>query len=532
MKTAGRRVPPRVATGDPPSRLPANPGGGIFTLVNGFWIASRCVDETPDVPLCEALKPVSTPVPGRGEILCTMLRGGRQPDLRSRVRSRCCTGGEMREGHEAGSAHGVWIVNQYASAPDRAAGTRHYDLARALVQRGWDVTVFAAGVSHMTGREERLRGAGLCRSQVFDGVRFVWLRTFPYHGNTWRRQVNMLSYLVAFLVVQTRSRRPGVVIGSTVHPFAAFGGWLAARLRGATFAFEIRDLWPQTLVDLGALQPGSPGERLLRGLEAFLVRRATVVITLIPGIRDYLVEHHLPADHVVYIPNGVDLAEFDARMEEAIDGTPAACRCLGEIRRMRAAGRFVFAYAGTFGRVNRLDTVIRAAAIADQARPGRIGLILVGDGPERAELEQLARAEPSVAVMPAVPKTVIPALLHRVDATVVHATRTPVYRYGISFNKLFEYMAAGRPVLFACQSAYDPVAVAKAGIVVQPDDPAELARAMLELAAAPADERTAMALAGRNFVAQEHDMARLGERFADVVASAVPRGTLPAAHGR
>ena len=153
----------------------------------------------------------------------------------------------------------VWIVNHYAATPDEPAGTRHYALARELVTRGHAVTIFAASFGHHSGRERRLASRSLYRSEWHDGVRFVWLRTLPYRGNTWRRPLNMLSFLVTFLVVQTREKAPDTVVGSTVHPFAALGGWVAARLRGADFVFEIRDLWPQTLVDLGAMRAGSPG---------------------------------------------------------------------------------------------------------------------------------------------------------------------------------------------------------------------------------------------------------------------------------
>jgi hypothetical protein len=119
----------------------------------------------------------------------------------------------------------VWIINQYAVAPDRAgaAGSRAFDLGRALVARGHQVTIFAAGVNHITGMEERVSARRLYHSATLDGVRFVWLRTFPYLGNTWRRPINMMTFLVAFLLVQTRYPRPTVVVGSTVHPFAAWG---------------------------------------------------------------------------------------------------------------------------------------------------------------------------------------------------------------------------------------------------------------------------------------------------------------------
>lgn len=415
----------------------------------------------------------------------------------------------------------VWMVNHYASTPEHSAGTRHFSLAKELLARGHAVTIFAAGVSHKSGLEAHLGRSQLFRAEWVQGVRFVWLRTVPYRGNTWRRQVNMLSFLAAFLVVQSREPRPDLVIGSTVHPFAALGGWLAAKLRGARFAFEIRDLWPQTLVDLGALRQGSPGERLLRFLEAFLVRRATAVITLLPGVRAYLEEQGLPADHVVYIPNGVDPEAFG----DTAPGGPlpaSAEAVLAEIARLRGEGRFVLGYLGAFGRVNRVDLVAEAAKIAEERQPGRVGVVLVGSGPERPAVERQAADSPAVTVGPAVPRTAVPAILAALDATIVHATYTPVYRYGISFNKLFEYMAAARPVVFACDSAYDPVAATGAGLTVAPDDPAGLAEALLAMARATPEALAAMGAAGRAYVAREHDFAALGEQLLGVVEGGPP----------
>ena len=421
---------------------------------------------------------------------------------------------------ESDASH-VWIVNQYASAPDSPFGSRHHSLARELLGRGHAVTIFAASFGHQSGRDKRLAGRSLYRSEWFDGVRFVWLRTFPYHGNSWRRQVNMLSFLVVFLVVQTRVRSPDAVIGSTVHPFAALGGWGAARLRGARFMFEIRDLWPQTLVDLGALRVGSPGERVLRALEAFLVRRSTAVITLLPGVRAYLSERALPADRVVYLPNGVDLALFSAPV--AGGEAPAAVAAgLEHIARLRAEGRFVLGYLGAFGRVNRTDLIVEAAKECERRASGRIGVVLIGDGPERREVEKLADGNPAVVVGRAVPKPFVPRILRALDATVVHATYTPVYRYGISFNKLFEYMASERPVVFACESAYDPVKATGAGITIPPDDPHRLADAFLELADMTPQVRAAMGAAGREYVVREHNFKRLGETLAALIEDRLP----------
>jgi glycosyltransferase involved in cell wall biosynthesis len=415
----------------------------------------------------------------------------------------------------------VWIVNHYADAPDRPSGTRHFDLARRLVSRGHSVTIFASGFNHVTGREERLSGRRLYRSQTFEGVHFVWLKTFAYRGNTWRRQVNMLSYLVVFLLVQTRFERPAAVVGSTVHPFAALGGWLAARARGARFVFEIRDLWPQTLVDLGALREGSVVERLLRAIEAFLVRRASLVLALQPGVRDYLAARGLPTAHFAYLPNGVDLAAFDAQARPSgrEPDRVEVVRAIETVRAMRRDGRFVLGYVGALGRVNDVGVIVRAANLAELRAPGRIGLVVIGDGPERPTVEREASDRSAVFIGQPVPKRFVPELLVELDATVVHATETPIYRYGISFNKLFEYMAAARPVVFACTSAYDPVAGTGAGIYLRPDDPEALAEAFLELAGLDQAQRAAMGAAGRTYVEANHNIERLGDRLAELLVT-------------
>ena len=142
------------------------------------------------------------------------------------------------------STRRLWVVNHYAIPRTVLSGTRHFDLSRRLVERGYEVTIFAAGFSHMTGREERVASGRLFRSATFDGVRFVWLRTFPDRGNTWRCQLNMLSFLAVFVVVQSRWVAPDAIVGSTVHPFAAFGAWLVARWRGARFDLNPRSLAP------------------------------------------------------------------------------------------------------------------------------------------------------------------------------------------------------------------------------------------------------------------------------------------------
>ena len=414
----------------------------------------------------------------------------------------------------------MWILNHYADTPDRPAGTRHYSLAQAVVRHGGDVTVFAASRFRWTGKDDRSGGGrALARTQRVDGVRFVWLWTIPYYGNSLRRIANMLSYAVIVCVAQAGRPAPDVVVGSTVHPFAALAGWTIAKVRGARFVYEVRDLWPQTLIDLGAITERSLSARVLAAIEAHLVRRAETVITLLPGMAAYLGRRGLPAGHVVYLPNGADLDEGRIGLGGAPRDGGAASSLLDDLARRRQRGEVVFAYLGSHGQVNRLDVVLSAHHLASGRTQRPMALYFIGDGPEKAALRQLAAdlGVSNVVFADPVPKNLVPAVLEAVDVGVVHATSTPVYQYGVSFNKVFDYMAARLPIAFACTTANDPVVAAGAGLSVAPDDPDALADALVELAELPPEERRQLGAAGRAFVEREHDMARLGDQFAEVV---------------
>jgi glycosyltransferase involved in cell wall biosynthesis len=403
----------------------------------------------------------------------------------------------------------LWIFNHHATAPDQGSGTRHYDLAEQMVSAGHEVTIFAAGFNHFTGREERLGRGQLYGIDTWNGVRFVWLRTISYRRNDVRRLLSMLSYLVVAIVVQSRFRRPTHVIGSTVHPLAALAGYLVAGMRLARFFFEIRDLWPQTLIDLGAMRERSAAARVLRRLERFLVEHSSGVIAVLPGVAAYLAEASVRPAELLYLPNGVaPPRESPGRL-----GTSTR-QLLERIGGWRDGGRFVLVYTGSHGVHNRLGVVLDAARRLAAAER-RIMIVLVGDGTEKPDLAARLDAEPldNLVMHDPIAKADVPTLLASADACLLHMTRTPVYRYGVSFNKLFDYMASGRPVLFACEASNDPVADADAGLSVPPDDPDAMAAAAVDLSRMPASELARLGANGRRYVEEQHDVRELARQL-------------------
>ena len=399
----------------------------------------------------------------------------------------------------------IWILNHYASLPDRPAGTRHFDFGRVLAGQGHGVTIFASSFSHHSLREERLAPGRWLRSQRVDGVRFVWLRTVPYARNGPCRVLNMLSYTAGVLLAQWRFARPDVVVGSSVHPGAAVAGYLIARARRVPFVFEVRDLWPQALIDMGVLPERSLAARLLRLLERFLYRRARVVISLLPRAAGYITSAGIASEKIIYIPNGF------APDPPAVAATPPLPAVLAGIEERRRAGCLVAGYTGAHGLANGLPSLLEAARALRDRGVADIALVFVGDGPAKPECERLASGHglANVDFYPPVPKQQVPAVLRALDVALFPLRDESVARYGLSSNKLFDYLASGRPVLSCCGVPDNPVQLSGGGLCVPAESPGAVADALLAFAAMGEPERRLMGEKGRRWVRQEHSVTRL-----------------------
>lgn len=202
----------------------------------------------------------------------------------------------------------VWIVNHYAQTPGGVGGTRHYQLAKALRRQGWNACILAASTEYNTGFQRLAQGERV-RLDVIDEIPFLWLRAPVYRGNGLSRIVNMFAFALHLLGRDPSQllKRPDVIIGSSVHPFAVWSAEVLARRFKVPFVFEVRDLWPQTLIDFGLIKQRGLAARLLRALEAYLYRRASVIISLLPFAYRYIQNFGVSPRRIVWIPNGVDL---------------------------------------------------------------------------------------------------------------------------------------------------------------------------------------------------------------------------------
>ena len=395
----------------------------------------------------------------------------------------------------------LWIVNHYAGLPDTTPATRTFDLGRQLVRMGHHVTVFACSFNHYSFTEERLKWYQLVARAEIEGVRFVWIRGVHYRKNDVWRLLNMLVFALLALVVGSRLKpRPDIVIGVTVHPLAPVSAFFISRLRGARFWLDITDIWPQSLIELGHLRADSLSAKAIAWLERFSLRKAKVVISVLPGIADYVRDQGLPDKPTAWVPNGIDAQRAPTLdLCEPSDGPT-----------------FTLTWAGGFAPAHALDTILEAAAILQAKPEPRIRFTLIGDGPqlERVKKRVGELGLTNVELTGFVPKAQLYQRLAQADGFLVTGRNLPVYRYGISYNKVFDYMLAGRPIIFAVNARNNPVAEAGAGLSVPAENAPALAQAILQLRDLPRSARQEMGQLARQFVLSQFDYSVIAARLA------------------
>lgn len=402
----------------------------------------------------------------------------------------------------------VWYLNHYIPSAQAPKKGRAFFLLNAVAQRGCKVAVVGAARHHLaeTVGEQIER----FRFQAVGELLFGWARTPAYQGNGLKRIINMLVYSWQLLFLSkslpAEYSRPDVIVVSSVHPFHyPVALWLAWCHR-ARIVFEVRDIWPLTLHELMGVSKWHPLYIVLAGIERLAYHSADAVISLLVNGLQHMAPRGLNAERFTYIPNGIDFTH------EAVE--PVVSVHDSRLLQIRRDFQFVLMYTGAHGIPNALDQLLEAAEIL-QRRGERVAFVLVGVGGEKTRLQRLAeeiRLENLFFLAP-VPAVQVQHLLHYADACFIGWQKQSIYKYGVSANKIFEFMKAAKPIIQCIDSVDNPVALSGCGFDTAPQRPELLAETILRLAAMSPQEREALGLKGYRYVLEEHDYQLLAERF-------------------
>ena len=389
-----------------------------------------------------------------------------------------------------------------------APATRTFEHAKRWVRAGAHVTVvttapnFPAGVV-FPGYRNRF-----FQREWIGGVETIRVWTYITANEGFvRRTLDYVSFMVSAVAVALFLPRPTVIVSTSPQFFTACAAYILSVFKRRPFVFELRDLWPDSIVAVGAMRE-SAVIRALKRLEYFLYRRAARIVSVTNSFKSVLSQNGVPAEKIAVVRNGADLAAF----------TPGP-KPEDIVSKHGLHGKFVAAYIGTLGMAHGLDTILNAA---DRLRANpKVAFVLVGDGAERAGLERQAkdRGLENVVFVGSVGKEDVVRYWRVADAALVLLRDRPVFRHVLP-SKMFEAMATERPIILGVlgESA-DLLRKADAGLVVQPEDVDGLVVAINQLASDP-EQAVRLGKNGRKFVAAELARDKLAAAMLDELRAA------------
>jgi len=408
--------------------------------------------------------------------------------------------------------HIAYLVQQFP--PEVGAGpARVSEMAARWVAAGAEVTVITGMPNRPEGRiHPEYRGKAFSEEE-WEGIRVLrsWLYASPKHGFA-RTVANNLTFM-ATAAAQTlaRVRTADVLIASSPPFFPHISGWLASAGRRIPLVLEIRDLWPDYLIDMGVLTSGSIGARGLFACERFLIRRAERSVVVTESFKRRIVEKGADERTVSVISNGVDTERY----RSASEAPPLSGMERGD------AGPVV-GYLGNMGVGQDLRTVVRAAAEVSREMP-EVRFVLAGDGADRSRIEELVRefGLRNVAVHGSLPKEATRAFYNACDLCLVPLANVPIFQETVP-SKIFEIMACERPVLASVGGeAARIVEESGAGRVTAPADSNAIAGGVMDMLQLSRDERKDMGRRGRAYVAEHYDRRVLADRYLDLLREVV-----------
>lgn len=410
----------------------------------------------------------------------------------------------------------IWIWNHYATNMINDKAGRHYWLSENLIKNGYDPTIFCASTLHNS--DETIDTDGKLYAKVKSGdTPFIVVKTSQYSGNGEKRIMNMFSFYKNLFPTAKKyaneNGKPDVIVASSVHPLTLVAGIKIARKFGIPCICEVRDLWPESIVAYGGLKRNSLLARILYLGEKWIYKKADSVVMTWEGGSQYIEDQgwdkQIDLNKVKHISNGVIIDSFDKNSQDHqfVDADLADNNCKNLV------------YAGSIRKVNNMGLLLDSAKII-QKYDEEIKFLIYGSGDEKEILEKRCDEEgiKNVIFKGRVEKKMIPSILKRSYANILHNSSTSLDKYGQSQNKFFEYLAAGKCVIQTYTTGYSILEKYNCGVSAPEQTPNEIAKIIIE---ACTDDKKAEQM-GQNArkAAYEFDFEKLTNKLINIIENA------------
>lgn len=402
----------------------------------------------------------------------------------------------------------IWIINQYASH----LVTRHEELSKAFADQGYHVAVITSSFHH--GRREYMYDERIIYKGLYKGVTYVYLHSGPaYQNNGAGRILNMIDFCQLvnkyYKDIVEKIGAPGYVIASSAPPFVWEIGYKIAKKFKAKFIAEFRDIWPMSLVDVQGVSPSHPLVHLLNIVEKRAYKHSNAIVSTMPYAWKHVINvANVPKEKVHWMANGINVKEVDEDLQSALK--------LPEDLEKYLTEHWCCVYIGSIVKSECLDYLIRGFS---KVQDKEIYFAVVGEGHEKESIQKLASELhiSNIKFFPAIDKHLIPKVLKLAAAAAAVHENLPIYRYGLSMNKLNDYLISGKPTIFVCNV---PNVVKEAGHFAIPmNDEQTVADAIEKIKQLNEDELDSLRKSAIAVIQKNYDYPEIGKRYLKMMES-------------
>lgn len=410
----------------------------------------------------------------------------------------------------------IWIFNHYAISPS-VESHRHNLFAKHLSKDGYQVCLFFSSAIHNSNKN-LINGKDKFAIEEIGKCKYIAIKTSNYQGNGKKRIVNILEYFFGLFNVTKKLKRefgkPDIIYASSVHPLTCVAGLLIAKRYNIKCIVEIRDLWPYTLIELGDIKNNSFISRFLYKLEYWIYKKADSIIFTMEGGRDYIIDKgwsdKINIDKVYYLNNGIDLQIYNEQKNNILDDND-----------LNNTELFKVIYIGSIRPANDIERIVKIAeSLSKTTYSNKIVFLIYGDGTEKNKLENycIENNIKNIIFKGMVDKLYIPYVLSNSDLLLLNYSinANKVLKYGGSHNKLFEYLAAGRPILSTVAEGYSIIEEYKCGIEIGDSNIKSIIDCILKFFNMPKEEYNQYCKNSLK-ASKEYDFKRLTNKLEQVI---------------
>lgn len=400
----------------------------------------------------------------------------------------------------------IMLINHYAGSPSMGMEYRPYYLARQWKKLGHEVVIIASSQAHVRNIQPIISKS--FTTEIIDDIEYLWIKTPEYIGNGFKRVLNMQSFssqIKSNARQLAKDYKPDLVIASSTYPLDNYAAHRIAKISGGKYFYEVHDLWPLSPMEIGGMSRYNPFIVWMQYAENYAYKNCDKLISMLPVTKEHMAAHGLNLTKWRYIPNGIVVDEWERKM-------PLNSEIRGQIQEIRKNYKLLVAYTGSLGLANAMDSLVKAAP--GLAKLG-MAVVVVGDGPEKRNLKDLKNRfnASNVYFIDPIVKQQIPSILELFDILYIGLKRQPLFRFGISPNKLIDYMMAERPVIQAIDAGNNMVEEAGCGISIEPENVEEIIEAANRISKMQPTEIISMGKNGRKFILEHHNYEKLATDF-------------------